>query len=428
MEVKYMTAQEISDGIDREDPEILNGVISGAVKVGEAGDTEEGAPEFEERPAQAVVEDTVEQPIESVEQPVGDVNNTQEDDISSKMNALLAERRAEKEERELEKAKAKQDLADSLREKNELKKALEEAKSYKKSDDEEVVENTQSILEEDEDDIALAGNYAKNNRTMLEDIKKSLGEGGNAEVLEKLNAIEARENERLEKINKAEADKEAAESKQRIYDEVDKFQSGNETYKTEKSMKILGTEFSQFKGNVAEYMGEEATGADVERAIYAAIEGTTENDNEFRDKLGKAGIPVPKEMDKFLTMAKIIDLQGGFKFNPITGKYDAITDANGNQVTYKSIDEAYKLSNYSKNISSAKNEAALAYQQKIDNRDASATRLSNSDTTNKDGSEDFNAKEIDELLDVNPREYRNNPALKAKVVRAYAQLNMVAPD
>jgi len=389
----YLTKEEADKRIDEGDVEIINGLLSGEVVIGE-------------QPVEETVEEeevpTEEQPVVE-EAPVEEANEQDDRAEIARKYKEEAEKRAD----EAKKAAEEAQVAAEARQKLEsLKlKSVDEAKTFSVNMPE---------FEEDETDKELAGSFSVNNRKILDTLKESLGGAASVDQVrvleEKLNAVLQIEEEKRKREEQSAAERAERERKNKLFSDVDAFGKKYKPFDTGKPTSQMFSEINDFKMGLKQYLQTEDN-AVVEVAYRKAINGT---DDGLVKGINSAGIKIPDGADKYIKLAEIVDLKNGVTFNEYSGKYETVTDEFGNRVILRSLEDAYKLSRFNDLINEAKKEQVEQIQQTLSNRENSAVELPD---TNVDGdsAEVMSIEEKEKILSLPNSAFRNNPELLQKL-------------
>jgi len=283
-------------------------------------------------------------------------------------------------------------------------------------------------LKEDETDDEFASNYSKNNRTEIQEMKNTVA-GLKDITPDALAALVAR----LDKIdddNKLkdeEKDREArvkadADYQTKMFDSIDKFTEGDSKahLKLAKSTKEKYDEHTALRTRITDYLK-----TDDEKIVEKALRGVVKNESEYfkgmRTKMEGVGIVIPEDTQNYLKLSEIVDLKMGVKYNSITGGYDKIVDEVGVQIRQKSIEDAYKLSNYVEVMSGVAKDQSLKIQQQLSNKEGSAVSIPSANLSQGNESDNMTEDEMNSILDMSARDLKN-PELKKKFDQVDAYL------
>jgi len=404
---KYLSREEADSRIAEGDMEVINGLLSGEVKIGEA-------PEGEEQPVEEVVSETPVQEEVIVDQPpVEQIVNTPTEEVAPEVDEKQAIidrylEEAKKREDEANKAAAEAQLAREAREKiNALKQPVVSEASTLKFD----------MPDIKEDDVAadLAGEFSRNNRTILNSLKDSVSSAASVDQVSaleaKLNALLQLEEDRKKKEEALAAERAQQERMNKLFTEVDAFSNKHsDTFGLNRSASDVYRDTLSFKDQVKKYLGTEDD-LQVEAAYRRAVSG---KDEELVKGLTNAGIRVPSDAENYLKLAEVVDLKNGYKFNDYTGQYEPIVNDFGDRVTLRSIDDAYKLSRFNDIVNQAKAEQVKEIEKRLSARSNSATVLPDSNTSNGDDA-GLSLEEKQRILSLPNSAFKNNPELMKKL-------------
>ena len=121
----------------------------------------------------------------------------------------------------------------------------------------------------------------------------------------------------------------------------------------------------------------------------------------------------------------LVDLKNGIQYNPKTGEDEYITDSIGNRVRYRSIEEAYKVSNYFDTMNKARIDSYKEVNEKLTARNAAPVVLDVSETAPLETT--YTEEQMRELMATPERQLKRNPQLRQQVENLYASLGMEAP-
>ena len=334
-----------------------------------------------------------------------------------------ATRRADEIKKELETAKAKQISIE--KELEELRRERESARSQPP---------VAPVVEENpvEDDPTYANDYEIKTRKLLLELRGELAnQKQTPEIVDKVNMIEQslkEQSERQKKIDEEKARHEQiASSKKAVYDEVRDFQKTYKEFKTNEDIEKIEKEFLTFRSDVARAVNAK-NDAQTDAAIETYLNGKSEYADNIRKKISDEGAAPPKEIDTFLKLSRIVDLKHGIEIDSVTGEEKLVKDRYGREVRYRSLDEAYKVSNYYDEMSKARREESLKLQEMINQRNNTAVVLSNTDTAPVQKSGSVSKEYARKLLALHPRQYENDPKLYEEVRELYNRLGMQVPS
>lgn len=456
-EITKMTKEAIEAKIDSGEPQFLNDYIQGKIQVGEPDEVKpEDQSQTDKKPDEQIVVPTKVVADGDIKADTVDHGIQAEANKQNKQDELPVEQAAEPEaETEAEKftrqLKEKDELNDMLRKKRMEdqqdadsihRRTLEEVNAYKLKYEEVQAqlhkmadqidtnkETTQEVelLPEEEGDDYLATPFSRNNRTMLNELKKELGSNAIVTKLEKqFNELAKQQQEAKATQDAQEAKRQNTRARKELFEDVRYFQSRNEAFQTKKDPSALSDDYGVFRSEVKGFIKSDEP-REISRAMDSLVHGNLQADEEFRQRAIKEGVKIPEEMDKFLMISELVDMQRGVEYNKFTGKYDKLTDSNGRQVSQRSLDDAYKVSHFFDKVNQIRRDTAVSYQKKQDHRGESAITLTNQDVAKDGTNTDMTLERAKELLDTPERMYRNNSELAKQVKQAYSKAGVVMP-
>ena len=409
----YLNRDEASQRIDSGDLEVINGLISGDVVIGEAPEGE-GQPQEPVQQEQAVVETpapVAQEPVAPQQEVVTETNEPVEQPNEQAAQQEIENRyEVEKKAREQAEAKARADAetARLAREK------IEEIKSLNISDISSVKVDMPDVQE---DDMAadLAGEYGRNTRTIVDSIKESLGNAASVDQItaleQKLNAILELEEGRRKSDEVAAAERAKRERFNKLFTEVDAFSNEHQdTFGLNRSASSVYEDTLAFKNKIKNYLGTDDP-MQIESAYRKAVTGS---DNELVEKLKAVGVSAPSDALNYLKLAEVVDLKNGYKFNDYTGQFEEIKNSDGDRVVLQSIDDAYKLSRFNDIMNEAKASQAKEIEKKLTERSNGATLLPDVDVSDGDNGA-MTLEEKQRILSLPPSAFKNNPDLVNKL-------------
>lgn len=463
-EVSYMPKQEIEAQIEAGNQEVIDKVMANKLIAGEApkpaeevkddkevhggSDTVHNGSTVEGAAAQtAPAAETTVAPQETTEGAGTEVAPKVAPEVQEYLTKIqeseeildnVKKRRLEEKERFLvEQREAQNKMNEYETTVTDLQKRLDDIEKVTKEPKTDTYKPEPIVLNESEEDIDTASVYAVNNRKLIDGLKSELDKAINKttdvendpavqNIVGKLDKIEKADTKRAEDAA-IDAEKELqANVKRQLFNDIRTFQSRNEGFQTKKDPEELAGDYRTFRTEVSEFIRSEEP-RDINAAIDSLIHGSSDKDEQLRSRAKKEGVEIPEEVKTFMIVSEINDLKNGYQYNNITGKFDPITDSMGRQVRHKSLDEAYKLSNYNNKINEAKRTAARNFQTKMDVRDDSATVLENAQTADDAEQAKFSPAQLEELLKKPEIMYRNNPELAKQVKAAYNQIGIPMP-
>lgn len=309
--------------------------------------------------------------------------------------------------------------AELQRELEEQKRLLAELQAQK----EQAVKPEPITFNDDQDDVELADNYSKETRKNLERLASQAANKDDVRVLiEEINRLKEADAKREELIKQREAEELSKRQRRQLFEEIESFQKANNEFETPAPISQMFEEVSSFKDRIRDFVRSDDD-REVEKAYYSIVAGNTAADEKLRAEIAKIGIEVPQGIDKYQQLTEIVDLKNGRRFNRFTGDLEDITDAYGNRVVQRSIEDAFKLSTYSERITEARIAAAKEVQKKLQDRENSAVVMDNSATVSgEDGK--LGADAIKSILDIPDSQLKSNPELMKQYNRAMAELGI----
>lgn len=386
---------------------VVNAILSGNVQIGEK------------------------QPEENIEAEVSNNNIQQDvheevspDPIASelerqiKYNEFIEKQKKDESERYLATLKEKELAIDRERKaKEEVEKRLkmlEENRSQLQTKNE--TDNNS-----DNEDDAFVSDYAKKTREMVDEIKRSVERSPltDKDTIDRINNLVSEFES--EKSARQKRDKEEAIKKQeqKMFDSIRGLQVSVSDLKTSKDIKELDEEYRTFRKNLATVTRAQTVG-DLEKAIEDYY-----NNGETKRLADTVGIKPMEEYKKYVDICELIDFKDGMQYDSKNGKMIPITDDDGNQIRYRSLEEAYQVKNYHTNLENARIKSYREVNNKL-------TQFKNAPVTipiekTDEFSTNFSTEKIHELLNTNPKEWERNPDLRGQVEAVYAKMGLSMP-
>jgi len=411
----YMEPDKIRAEYESGNMDVISGILSGTI----TGDINKTTPtvseETEEVDENVSVdeEQVVESDVEIKEQikldearRIEELAKLREEQYKLEKDQLMREKRAKQEELEQEK-RAREELEKRLQ-------TLTELAAQRPTPSE-------SIAASDEDDDDFIPDYAKETRQIVNEIKASLGEDNPVinNLIVKINKIEQTEQKRLSEIKQQEAEKVQQETMGKLYSEVEEFQIKNPELKTDRPVREIQKDWIQFRKDIG-FLVNAKDQYDVDRAIKEYRNG-----EDIKSLADSRGIqPVP-DLDKFEILINLVDLKNGVEYDPYTKQEKPITDNQGNRVRYRSIEEAYRVSQFHNELNKARISSYKEVQDKLNTINSGPVRLPSDAIENHSVRETASDKLT--LMQLKPEQYINNPVLLEKVREAYASVGMDLP-
>lgn len=424
MDVNKMTVEEIRKGYSENDMAVINGVLNNTI-----------VPVTEEEKNQPEV--SVEQEAAPVEEPEKDVSvETPEEQPVEKKQIDETEQARRYAQLIEEQEKAKQaELQEEINEKN---KKLEQEQRIReeletKLQELRTTETVQQPLQtpqpeaQTDENAEYESDYAKRTREMLEELKQQIQQSSsNSEIL----AFQAKIDELQRKEEKREAERQAEKKRgkeareQRKREElalldVQDFQRKNPEYQLQRDYKDIDSDYRRFRKDI-QYLSNAKTQKDLEDAIkeYYA-------NGKMREIADEKGIREVPEYQKFEDILDLIDFKNGVKYNPETGQITAITNTEGRQVAYTSLDEAYKIKNFYSEVNKARLNSSNEIRTKLDQINNGPVLLSETETSKPDTSITPDIER--EVMAMDPREAMKDPTKKKLYEAVYAKHGLEPP-
>lgn len=408
--VTEMTREEIErEMYENKNIDVINGVINGSIK--EKVVTEEQQEEVTNEEGVQVEGQDENSPQNKEQHEESNEENGQEEidelERAKRYNEFLKQQQEEIKKREAEERKR------ILREKEEERKRREELEKELQMLKERAYNKPQSpttLDDEASDDEEYASEYSRKTRQMIEEIKDSIGNNAmqDPRVMEFIRKQE--EKERQEEYKRAE---------RKQMDEIERFQTRYSELKTEKPIAEIHKEYISFAEELASAMNLKNQ-AQIDKAVSDYYKG-----GDSKNIADKYGISAPKEYEKYRVIVDLIDLKRGVEYNPYTGQEEPILDEDGHRVRYRSIDEAYKVSNYYNDINKHVINAHKTMQKKLNEINSGPVVLDDTEASQPERQSTVDGDR--ELLSLDPRIYEKDPELKSKVHAAYKRIGIEPP-
>lgn len=281
---------------------------------------------------------------------------------------------------------------------------------------------TRDIVDDDSsEDDEFVSPYTKQTRAMVEELKSLVEHSplADAKTLERIKNIE-REFE-AEKTERQRREKENAlkEQERKMFDNIRRVQIAIPELNTTKDIKQLDEDYRIFRKNIAD-----VTKSNSVPALEAAIEDYFKG-GETRKLADAVGIKPMDEYQKYNDICELIDFKDGMQYDAKSGKMIPIKDEDGNQIRYRSLEEAYRIKNYQRDIENARIKSYREVNNKL-------TQFNNAPATIPDNKTDEFSTNISvekefEILRMHPREYINKPELHDLVRAVYAKRGLPPP-
>ena len=396
-----MTAEAIEEKINSGDADFIAQYMSGQIVVGQPdeeviADLQEDTPEEDIIPREDLIAEITGHNPNAQEQ------EDDEDDAISDLEEQLARQ------------------ADEM---NELRRMVQE----KEATPAYVAPERITLDDEDDDDLEYASTVAKNNRKLLEELKGQINSTASNPVVEELEAklarLEAAERQREEKTEAERAKIAQSQAQNKLFDEITKLQNEVDTFRTEKNIKEIYGEFTDFKTRMADFISSTDESA-INKAVYSALTGNSDKDRAFRKTIENAGIDIPSDGQTYMQLADVVDLKNGQRYNYQTGEYEDILDEYGNRVNQRSLVDAYRLSDYANSMHNAETNAAKGIQEQLLARQNSATTIPNGMIADPAEQDTVSMQEAEALLGMSSATIMKNPELKKKYDQVMKQFGL----
>jgi len=283
-------------------------------------------------------------------------------------------------------------------------------------------------LNETEEDLELASNYAKNNRTQISEITAKLDGATSVEEINELRQVvnnlreDANKRAKKDEIRDAqeELDKKEKDKQEyliNLFGQINAFSAGKEHLQLSKDISERYTEHNELRERLGSYLHTEKP-----ELINKALYGMAFNESEFytnmKGDLAKIGVQVPEDTGNYLKLSEIVDLKNGTEYDPATGKTKDIIDSRGRVICQRNIEDAYKLSNYPETIATARKEQTESIQQALSNKANAAVTLP-IDASNDGGATTVMTAELaNQIFEMDDHELATNPEFMAQYKEA----------
>jgi hypothetical protein len=392
-----MTEEEIRrEMYENNNVDVINGVINGTIKAKVA------VPETEEVSEPVVTNEIVEDTVQNTEQEV--IPEIDELERIRRHNEFLKQQADEIKRREAEEKKQLVIEREKERKRNEeLEQELQRLKENQ-------AKNTSPISPTADEDDEYASDYSRRTRQMIEELKQSIGHNATSDP---------RVSEFIRKFEEKEREEENKRTERKQLDEIERFQSTYSELKTSKPITEIHKEYLSFIEELASAMNLKSN-VQVKKAVEDYYK-----DGETKKIADKYGLKGPVDYDKYRIIVDLIDLKRGVEYNPYSGREEPILDDEGNRIRYRSLDEAYRVSNYSDEINRRVIGAHKDIQRKLSEINDAPVLMTATEVSQP---EQVSTIETDrQLISLDPRQYEKNPELKKAVNEAYMRLGVEPP-
>lgn len=397
-------------GDKKQDLETINAVLSGNIVIGSQEDANIIPQQTESTPVEG--QPKVEDDIQS--QPVVD---PLEDEIErqKRYTEMLEKRRREEYETYLrEKQDTEKKLNEERKNREELEKRLQELEQLKK---ERPSENSTSI----DDDEEYQNEYTKRTRRMIEELKQEVGYNNPAvqQLIDKVNRIETEyETEKAER-KKFQDQKKQNEDREKFLNGIRQFLINHSEIKPSRDITEIDEDYKRFRQDIA-YLSKAQSVVELERAI-----DDYKKNGKIKELADQNGIKPVQDLATYDLITELVDFKDGVKYDSSLGKHVPILDENGVQVRYRSLDEAFNVKNYYENLTNSKRQAYRDVSAKLE-------QINNAPVVLKDEQLDsfstgLTVDQEQEIINMHPKEWINNPEKKKLVELVYNKRGLEIP-
>jgi hypothetical protein len=416
--LEFNSVEEAKKSYNTGDPQkdlsIVNAILSGNVKIKE---NEEKKVIDEE----SIVENNNQQ-IEDQKSNQPTVDFIQSELERQKLYAELVEKRRieEKEELLLRNKEIEEKLIKERKDREELEKKLQELEQLKNERNKSSQLND-TINKDDDDEEEFVNEYTKKTRKMVEELKNSIGKDNpiisqlTDEVYRIKQDYEQEKNERKRSLDL----KKEQERQEKVFNNIRQFIIQHPELKPSKDISELDQEYKNFRRDIA-YLTKSKTLKDLESAIEDYQKG-----GSVKELADQNGIKPFKDIDKYNFIAELLDFQAGLKYDSTKGQHIPILDENGVQVRYGSLEEAFNIKNYYNNLTNIKRQAYKDVSKKLEQFNNSPATLSPEQT--ESFKTNLTLEQEKEILNMNPKEWANNPEKRRLVEMVYSKYNIELP-
>jgi len=405
MEIREMPVEEIRNsfntGDTQKDIEMINGYLAGTV-----------VPQKPQE-EQTQVEPEIEPEIEETEIPFVETDEYKEEvERQKRYSEYLEQRRVEEYEDSLRKQQQlKEDFENEKKAREELEKRLQQLNEAN-----ERPPSPQSDLSEDEDD-EYASEYAKRTRRELEQLKATVGATSPLvkELTDKIAYLD-REQAEKERLRNEQLRKETEEKK---FKTIRDFQQKIPELTTQKDIREIEPEYTSFRKKIADLTKVKSV-YELEKKIEDYRRG-----GETKAIADKHGISFPADCDKYLAILELVEMKRGVKYDPVLGKEIPILDDEGNPVRYRSLEEAYRVMNFDREIEKQKRGVYKEVSKKLSNIQDSAVSLP--DEKVEKLTSGFTLEQEREIMNMNPKEWERDPEKRAMAEMVFRKRGLELP-
>lgn len=385
------------------DPEFLNSILSGSYKQ----DSEE------------VVEESIQQTEEPIQTQEQETPVVEDEDDKARRYIAWKEQEIEREKERIreQELRYKEMIEREKQARQDLERKLEELnKRINESPSPATVAST-----EDEDD-EYASEYSKQTRQMVKELNKTLdtiktGEVG--ELKQELLRLKELEEKRVKEYEEEKRRQEEEFRQKKMISELDSFTSKYPELKLSESIDKLNRDWVGFRKNILN-ITRATSQRELEHYIQDYIKG-----GKTKELADAHGIPFVKDYDKLMVIYDLLDMKRGIRYNKETGVEEPILDDENQPVRYRNIEEAYKLSKYYDELNQARINSMKDVQAKLRQRQQSAVTLNDNETSGFNTG--ISKADVSRLLQLDPKQYKNNPELRQQVEAVYRMVGMEPP-
>lgn len=405
MEVTYLSTEEIKAGMESGNLDIINGVLSNTVLP------------IEMKPVEDTSSQNVSQDIVTTNnEPVVNQSSVIDEVEQARLYAeMIAERERKKEEDYQRKLKeVEETLRREKQAKEEMVQRLQQLEQQKTQP-----QPVQQDLNSDEDDEYVS-DYAKRTRQIVEELARNGGANPDYKQLqEELNRLKMEFDNRKEEERKRKEKEEQDSAQRKLFDSIRSFQIANNEFQTSKSFNEIHDEYLKFRKDIS-YISNAQNIQQLESAIDEYYKG-----GDIKTIADKNGIKPVTDYDKFNKIMELIDLKDGIKYDPKTGDYIPITDDNGNRIRYRSLDEAYRITNFYDELNKARKQSYKEVSNKLSSLQNAPVTLPNNSTMSFD--EKLTVDQLRNIINMPVNEWKNNPVKRTMVEKAFSELGLEPP-
>lgn len=404
-------------GDRQHDLELANAVLAGQVEIRSGESQEEGqsTETVESQVPESVNSEEITDPgVGVVPPPVIDdevdrqrrYNEFVEQQAKEERERYLANLREREEELKKEKA-AREELEKKLRQ-------LQEIKEQRPVN----VGGTQEEIDEEEEYIS---GYAKKTRELVDELRGTVGSDNPVirELVEKVSKFESEIKETKEREARITAEKQKKEAEDKFWENIRKFQKTAPEFNTDRDILDIKRDYERFQKDIIA-----VSQARNMKEFVAAIEDYYAG-GKTKELAVQRGIKEVPEYKTFNELVDLIDFKNGVQLNSITGEEAPILDDQGNQVRYRSLDEAYKVKNFEKAVEQARKQSYKDVAKKLTQFSSAPVTLSD-EQTEKFGI-GLTVDQEREILNMDPMIWSRDPEKRKLVEMVYAKRGLEPP-